>query len=398
MENRYGSLRVEGVKSNAVSGRAIHNQRDYTNEREAPEHINKKLSKHNIYIDENGEILKKKDHYMRINNAIKLASIDHKNETGRAVRKDANLMVDMVFYRSDLDLKSEKKFNNKLWLKDTVEWVKKRFGAENMIGGALHIDEPDKKTGKVHPHIHLMIHPRSAGEKRISMDRLFPMGTYSKLQTEYYQSVGKKHGLVRGEKRDSSYKHIKTNEFKKKIKRHEANLIKQAQKNPKKAIKMMEELGPYYATSLASQEVMKERLEKDFEIERNKQSAYFHNAQKEMAENLTASNYSLLEISEDMRKIQAENDLLKIRNECLEEQNSNLTTQNDKYNNQIRVRDETLLFGNDEAKTSLNNQIKKLYKAEGIKSPKLLENSKRLPEFQHTQKAKKKTRENDYSR
>ena len=45
------------------------------------------------------------------------------------------------------------------WCKDSVEWAKNTFGAENLVSAVLHLDEKS-------PHIHATIVPIVTGERR----------------------------------------------------------------------------------------------------------------------------------------------------------------------------------------------------------------------------------------
>lgn len=89
------------------------------------------------------------------------------------------------------------------WAKTSVDFIKQKFGADNLVSAVLHVDE---KT----PHLQCVIVP-FVGEK-LAAKRIF--GTRQKLrdlQTSYHDAV-KKFGLVRGTK-GSSRPHLSMQEI-----------------------------------------------------------------------------------------------------------------------------------------------------------------------------------------
>lgn len=89
------------------------------------------------------------------------------------------------------------------WAKTSIDFIKRKFGADNLVSAVLHLDE---KT----PHLQCVIVP-FVGEK-LAAKRLF--GTRQKLrelQTSYYEAV-KKFGLIRGTK-GSSRPHLSMQEI-----------------------------------------------------------------------------------------------------------------------------------------------------------------------------------------
>jgi len=207
----------------SINGRSRHVVRGYDDDHPAPEHIDENLSDRNLYVNQGGDITAQEQaekYQERINAAIE----EHQETSGKRIRKDAIPAYELVMARSDLGSK-EANFDNKAWFYDSVEWAKKRFGPENIVGGALHLDEPDK-AGKVHPHIHLVMTPGVTNEKgrRLSMKRTFDLGDFRKLQTQYGAAM-KRHGLKRGEIKASPDRHIEPREFRASRDRIEAGLI-----------------------------------------------------------------------------------------------------------------------------------------------------------------------------
>lgn len=111
------------------------------------------------------------------------------------------------------------------WCADNLDWLKKSFGAENLVSAVLHLDE---KT----PHIHATVVPIVSGERRKAKQEQTKTGKkYKKKNTnsarlcadvmardklKYYQDsyaeVMNKYGLQRGIE-GSEARHISTQQF-----------------------------------------------------------------------------------------------------------------------------------------------------------------------------------------
>ena len=161
------------------------------------------------YVDENG---RSKTYTLQqmINKRI--------NECGIKVRKGQSRSLEIIFGGSPEALSSLSPEQLDQWAKDTIEWAKNEWGAENVMYAALHMDEST-------PHLHLIVVPivkgvsrRSASKaaqdskkgierKSYSKDpqklRLSANDVYTKSRlygyhTSYAKIVGKKYGLQRG--------------------------------------------------------------------------------------------------------------------------------------------------------------------------------------------------------
>lgn len=161
------------------------------------------------YVDENG---RSKTYTLQqmINKRI--------SECGIKVRKGQSRSLEIIFGGSPEALSSLSPEQLDQWAKDTIEWAKNEWGAENVMYAALHMDEST-------PHLHLIVVPivkgvsrRSASKaaqdskkgierKSYSKDpqklRLSANDVYTKSRlygyhTSYAKIVGKKYGLQRG--------------------------------------------------------------------------------------------------------------------------------------------------------------------------------------------------------
>lgn len=123
----------------------------------------------------------------------------------RAVRKDAIVMAQVLVTsdKSFFDNLSEER--RKEFFKDSYDFLADRYGKENIISSVVHLDE---KT----PHMHFNFIPVTA-DNRLSAKELLTPITLGKQHDEFYQQVGKKYGLDRGEK-GGNKSHLETKEYK----------------------------------------------------------------------------------------------------------------------------------------------------------------------------------------
>ena len=122
----------------------------------------------------------------------------------KAPRKDAVLMASFV-------LGSDREFFNGLdedeqnfFFRDCTKFFAERYGRRNIISAVVHNDETT-------PHLHLNLIPIKDG--RLCTKDLLNRNELSKLQTDFYEQVGKRWGLQRG-KEGSTASHLSTAEFK----------------------------------------------------------------------------------------------------------------------------------------------------------------------------------------
>ena len=126
-------------------------------------------------------------------------------ELGLSPRKDAVVMNSFV-------LGSDKTFFNGLakveqynFFSDCYKFFAERYGEENTISAVVHLDETT-------PHMHLNLMPITS-DGRLCSKQLFDKPQLQKLQTDFYEEVGKRWGLQRG-KEGSQKKHLSTAEYK----------------------------------------------------------------------------------------------------------------------------------------------------------------------------------------
>jgi len=157
-------------------------------------------------------------------------AIQHRIETAGITRKISHNQVRVVrgilsgTHEDIKQIESDGKLDE--WCADNLDWLKKTFGAENLVSAVLHVDE---KT----PHIHATIIPIVTGERRkakleqsktgrkyktksvnaprLCADDVTARDRLKHYQDTYAEAMGK-YGLQRG-KDGSEAKHITTQQY-----------------------------------------------------------------------------------------------------------------------------------------------------------------------------------------
>ena len=123
----------------------------------------------------------------------------------RKIRADQVKYVGVLVSGSHDQMKKiEEKGYLTQWAKDSYDFVCEKFGKENVIRGALHLDE---KT----PHIHFGVVPITKDGRLSAKDFLNGKKALYDIQTNYAEKVSK-YGLERGENH-AKRKHITTAQY-----------------------------------------------------------------------------------------------------------------------------------------------------------------------------------------
>ena len=153
---------------------------------------------------------------------------------------DTEVMRKMAFGNQDVNFLYESESNSRVkrmkaiedWAKAVHRYICKKYGAENIVGFDVHLDEHS-------PHIHCSIIPigqrlnKETGELEpvISFKQHFGHSlaegslVYQALHTELYEQVNKDFGLVRGDSiRGRNVKHRDRTEYNRLLARKEASL------------------------------------------------------------------------------------------------------------------------------------------------------------------------------
>lgn len=188
----YLVCHMEKYKRQEVTPVEKENERDESYEATNPQIDSSRTSQNYHIINPHGS-------YFDFINA-RLATLSLK----RKVRSDAVFMNSFVIGSDGEFFNTLPPWHHREFFEDCVRFFADRFGAENIISAVVHMDETT-------PHLHLNLVPIING-KLCSKD-IYDKAKLSILQTEFWQSVGKKYGLLRG-KEGSTAKHLDTAEYK----------------------------------------------------------------------------------------------------------------------------------------------------------------------------------------
>ena len=126
-------------------------------------------------------------------------------ELGLSPRKDAVVMNSFVLGSDKTFFDGLSRVEQYNFFSDCYQFFAERYGEENIIAAVVHNDETT-------PHMHLNLMPVTK-DGRLCSKQLFDKPQLQKLQTDFYETVGKRWGLQRG-KEGSQKKHLSTAEFK----------------------------------------------------------------------------------------------------------------------------------------------------------------------------------------
>lgn len=175
----YGIIRLAKFNSSAVRGIQIHDEREKEKSHSNPD-IDFSKSEDNYSLQER----QNKTYNQIIKERIESL------ELKKAVRKDAVVMCSFVI-TSDKDF-----FNNntpeteKEYFKQAYEFIKNRYGEQNIISAEVHKDETT-------PHLHINFIPVTEDD-RLSAKSLFDKKSLKVLQDDFHRVVAKNFNLERG--------------------------------------------------------------------------------------------------------------------------------------------------------------------------------------------------------
>ena len=157
----------------------------------------------------------------------------------RKIKDDAVLITSFI-------LGSDKEFfgglaaeQQKQFFADCTDFFSERYGKENVVSAVVHLNEST-------PHLHLNLMPVTDG--RLCAKKLFDRTALRDLQTDFYETVGKKYGLERGKER-STAKHLDTVAYKTKKMTEAAEAKIQEAEEAQVAAKSVKELLEIYESA-----------------------------------------------------------------------------------------------------------------------------------------------------
>ena len=107
-------------------------------------------------------------------------------------RKDAVQAVEYLITASPEAMQGKPKSSRTPYFRDSLEWLKQRHGAENVVYAGIHQDETT-------PHMYAYVVPRDPESGRLNAKRwLGGAKALRDMQSEFAEQVGRQHGLERG--------------------------------------------------------------------------------------------------------------------------------------------------------------------------------------------------------
>ena len=118
-------------------------------------------------------------------------------ELGLSPRKDAVVMNSFVLGSDKTFFDGLAKVEQYNFFSDCYKFFEERYGEENIIAAVVHNDETT-------PHMHLNLMPVTKDD-RLCSKQLFDKPQLQQLQTDFYETVGKRWGLQRGKEGSQVY-------------------------------------------------------------------------------------------------------------------------------------------------------------------------------------------------
>lgn len=190
----YSICRIAKMKSGGVTGIQIHDRRE-----KDVSHTNKDIDWSRTH--ENVTLIERQGTFQR---AVKerIEGLDLK----RAVRKDATVMVQAMITSDKAFFDGMTKPEQVEFLKKGYEFIKDRYGEENVVSATIHMDE---KT----PHVHVNFVPVTE-DGRLSAKDLFGPKDLRTLQDDFNRYCRENgYDLERGDP-ESKAKHLEVAEYK----------------------------------------------------------------------------------------------------------------------------------------------------------------------------------------
>lgn len=210
-------LRIKKLHTNAnVGGALSHHLRTRETDNADPERMERNFFLPNFFAEgatfkesvKNIELRKKWQ-----NQAMSM----YKKRLPEKVRKNGVRAVELMMTMSP-EVMQKKGFNSVKYLNDCQKWAKEKFGNENVFFSSWHFDE---KT----PHVSILLTPIDEKGKLNARSYFGGREKMTALQDEFYEKVGKEHGLDRGIK-GSKAKHQTIKQYYEKINLQENQLGK----------------------------------------------------------------------------------------------------------------------------------------------------------------------------
>ena len=202
--HQFCIMRISKLHTNAnVGGALSHHLRTRQTDNADPERMGKNWFYPNFSADKSEQ---KDIEYRR--KLQRKAIAMYKSRLPQKVRKNGVRAVEFMMTVSP-EVMQRKDFNSVKYLNDCGNWVREKFGKENVFFIAHHLDETT-------PHVSILITPIDENGKLNARKFFGGREKLSELQTDFHEKVGIKYGLERGQK-GSKAKHQKIKTYYEKL-------------------------------------------------------------------------------------------------------------------------------------------------------------------------------------
>lgn len=318
----YQVVRVEKRKSTQIGGMQRHNLRQYDDKTKAPKNIDSTL------IEKNITLLKCANFAKAIQERVDAVQAQQK----RKIRKDCPTSLEYVISAGADFFEKSSSEERYRYFSDSLEFLKKRHGAENVISAVVHMDEET-------PHMHVVVVPIRKVKDGIKLDPKHFMDKFElpKLHSEFNAEIGQKYGLERGESSADTH-HKTTAEHNRELKRENRDLL-----SKNSTLKEILDLG---AERDAIKSEIEELKEADFKVpqivvpkpkftERVNIEAYGERVANYTIEKIVPSFKVARAHYTEAKALKAENQKLKEQNQKLIDENTSKTRENEKLQAQL---------------------------------------------------------------
>ena len=130
-------------------------------------------------------------HYFSQSVGHAMDNITNRLDTQKKIRKNAVLAVEYLVTGSPESVRGKTRTQQDDYFQDAIHWLKEKHGPENVVYAGIHRDEQT-------PHLYAYVVPIDEKEKLNCRAFLGGSKMLNKMQTDFAEKVGIKHGLERG--------------------------------------------------------------------------------------------------------------------------------------------------------------------------------------------------------
>jgi hypothetical protein len=183
----YGIIRIAKVTTGAIGGAQIHNERKSDHSNTNPD-IDFSRSENNRQLPLEKGYLEQLPYHKRISEVLRTERKDTKT-----IRKDAVKMCEVLVTSAASFFDALTPGQTKDFFDTAYAFLCDRYGRKNMIAATVHMDE---RT----PHMHVDFVPVTKDGRLSAKDVVGFQKDLSRLHDDFFQQVGKRYGLERGQK------------------------------------------------------------------------------------------------------------------------------------------------------------------------------------------------------